>query len=219
MLSLSNEARRDWMAMPTRCLVDSSPLTGDTSPPHLQTPVASSFAFKWNVHRRYKLLNVTCAVTKTLFRKKLADSCRVLVISLLDQNGSHIAASNLWPKETSGQGDRPQGSYEEDGDVGPRMDGALGSPGNPETPLLPTSLAFLLPSQALPSQSHTGGSVACSLTPSPRLCPTWLDESGAGTERTEALEPDCSGLDSWLPPFLFTLRMSPCLSGPPGPYL
>lgn len=75
------------------------------------------------------------------------------------------------------------------------------------------------PVKLFPSQSHTWGSVACPLTPSPRLCPTWLDESGAGTEITESLEPDCSGLDSWLPPFLLTLRMSPCLSGPPGPYL
>lgn len=72
--------------------------------------------------------------------------------------------------------------------MGPRMDGALGSPGNPDTPLLPTSLAFLLPSQALPfteALPFTWGSVACPLIPSPRLCPTWLDESGAGTERTE----------------------------------
>lgn len=128
-----------WIALPE----------GNPSPLCLQKPSASSFAFKWNVPRRYKLLSVTQPFTKTLFMKKLANSWQsyshfsVWIKTAPMLQPPNCEQRNLQERET---GDSDEG----DDDERPRMDEALGRTGNLDSPFLPTSLAFFLPSQALP---------------------------------------------------------------------
>lgn len=78
--------------------------------------------------------------TKNLVYKEagwLLAECRSF--QCLDQNSSHAAASNLWPKQPAGQGNESWGSEDWDDDTGPRMDGALRSLGHlPRTPFLST---------------------------------------------------------------------------------
>ena len=68
------------------------------------------------------------------------EACQLLAeyLSLLclDQHSSHAAASNLWPKEPTEQGDSNLKVLMKEMMVqGQRMAGALGRPGNPDTSL------------------------------------------------------------------------------------
>lgn len=218
MLSVVSVAKRRRMAVPGRCPVDSPPGGGGDPPtlpisrqslhqlpPSDQMPTEEQSRWLWHSlslkpHLWGSLLTLSRALVPSVFGPKQLPHCSLLPV-----------AKGVY--RTGRQ--EPQGFDERnDDDVGPRMGGVQGGPGNLDTTLQPSTGPSSFPSQALPFTEPQGP-----VTPSSMVCPIWLDESCAEMERTQALESFSSKLDFWLLPLLLTLGMSPGLSGPPDPHL
>lgn len=162
--------------------------------PPLLSPASLCINFCLQTKSPQKLQTVDSNPT---FHKNLiyGEACQLLAecwsLLCLDQHSSHAAASNLWPKEPKGQGDSNLKVLVKEMMVWQRMAGALGSLGNPDT-----TFQSSFPRQALPFTEPSTRLKGLSV--SLRVYPTWLDELGARTERTQALKLDSPGLDSAL---------------------
>lgn len=190
-------AWRAWMATLYRCPMNSSPRER-THP----SPCSDNLCIKFCLPMKcpQTIQTADCDTTfhwNLIYEKACWLLAKHWAFQSLDQNSSHTAASN--PKQPAGQGDRSPEVL---------MKGLMRwgqewmKPWGAQETLTPLSCPPAQPScsqvRTFPSLSHPRGSVAYPLTLSPRVCPTWLDESGAGREGHRL----CPGLDSWLLPTL-----------------